>query len=243
MATVAALAVSFGFSQGSSTLKPPPYPGVSVHVAGVFVTPIPGLPLTAIVEVESSQILADGSTNVKKTIEHIARDFQGRIYNERRQLVSPSFTGTPIILSFHIYDPVTRLNTFLDPMTHLARQTTRPESTPADDPRVGAPVGTRNPQLAEEDLGTEKIENVWVHGIRRSRTVPATASGTGKAVVVTEEYWYSEELHLNMLVRQDDPRSGQQTVTVTHVDRNEPNSVIFQIPAGYKVVDETPERQ
>lgn len=62
-------------------------------------------------------------------------------------------------------------------------------------------------------------------------------------MVVTDEIWYSDELHLNMLVKHDDPRTGQQTVTVTHVDRNEPNPAMFQIPADYKVVDETPPEQ
>jgi hypothetical protein len=35
--------------------------------------------------------------------------------------------------------------------------------------------------------------------------------------------------------------SENRTVTVTHLDRSEPNQVMFQVPAGYKVVDETPE--
>src|SRR5208282_1120766 len=133
--------------------------GVSVQVEGVFVTPVPGVPLTAIVEVESTQILEDGSTNARKTIDNIARDSQGRIYNESRQLVSPSFTGTPRILSFHIFDPVTRLNTFLDPATHLARQTTLPERKPDVEQKVDAAVSARNPLPGEEDLGTETMEN------------------------------------------------------------------------------------
>lgn len=213
-----------------------------MHVDGVFVTPVPGVPLTAIVELESRQILADGSTDVKKTINNIARDSLGRIYNERRQLVSPSFTGSPKLLSFHTFDPETGLNTFLYPSTHIARQTTRPEPGAVAEPKPGAPVPAGNPLVEEKDLGTEIMENVVVHGIRRNRTVPATASGTGKAVVITDEYWYSDELHLNMLVKHDDPRSGQQIVTVTHVDRNEPDQAMFQVPADYKVVDETPER-
>jgi hypothetical protein len=246
LVAVAALTVPIGFSQETSGMKPPPYQGVSVHVDGVFVTPVAGVPLTAVVDVQSTQVLADGSTNVKKTINNIGRDSQGRIYNERRQLVSPSFTGTPRIISFHIYDPETRLNTFLDPATHLARQSTLPAKQASAqqevDPRTAALVSARNPLVQEEDLGTETMENSLVHGIRRSRTVPAIVSGTGKVVVVTDEYWYSEELHLNMLVKHDDPRNGQQTVAVTHVERGEPNAAMFEIPAGYKVVDETPER-
>ncbi len=241
LAAFAALAAPLAFCQATSDSEPPPYPGVSVHIAGVFVTPVPGVPLTAIVELESRQILADGSTDVKKTINNIARDSLGRIYNERRRLVGPSFNGNPRLLAMHIFDPETRLNTYLDPSTHIARQTMRPESAPTVEPKSGSPVAARNPLVEEQDLGTEIMENVLVHGIRRSRTVPATSSGTGEAFVVTDEYWYSDELHLNMLVKHDDPRSGQQTVTVTHLDRSEPNQAMFQIPAGYKVLDENPE--
>lgn len=237
----AALLATFAFSQ-ESTVKPPPYPGVSEHIAGVFVTPVPGIPLSAVVEIKSAQFLADGSTDTRITTENIARDSLGRIYNERRQLMNTSFKGTPPLLSFHIYDPNTRLNTFLDPSTRLARQSIFPERATGEDSEPGAPGAVKNPLVEETDLGTDTIQNVVVHGTRKSRTVPASASGTGKPVVVVNEYWYSEELHLNMAVKHDDPRTGLQTVIVTRVDRSEPKADMFQIPAGYKVVDETPER-
>jgi hypothetical protein len=241
LAAVAGFAPSLGFSQDTSTLKPPPYRGVMVRMGGVFVTPVPGVPLSAVVELESTQILADGSMNAKKTINNIARDLQGRIYNERRQWMNPAMAEAPRLLSFHIYDPLTRLNAFLDPATHLARQVPRSGAPVDEETKTATAVPARNAVVIEEDLGTQFMESVSVHGSRRSTTVPATFSGTGKAVVVTDETWYSEELHLDMLVKHDDPRTGQQTVTVTHVNRNEPNPTMFQIPAGYKVVDETPE--
>ena len=87
------------------------------------------------------------------------------------------------------------------------------------------------------------MENVEVHGTRKSRTIPAEFSGTGQAIVITDEYWYSADLHLNMLVKHSDPRTGEQTVTVTRVNRGEPDEARFQIPASYKVVDETPVSQ
>jgi len=207
-----------------------------------IVTPVPGVPLSAIVELESTQILADGSMNVKKTINNIARDLQGRIYNERRQWMNPVITGTPKLLSFHIYDPLTGLNAFVNPTTHIARQMPRSVTSVDAEIKTGTAASARGAVVIEEDLGAQSMENVSVHGARRSTTVPAAASGTGKPVMVTDETWYSEELHLNMLVKHDDPRTGQQTVTVTRVDRNEPNPTMFQIPAGYKVVDETPEQ-
>jgi hypothetical protein len=231
LAAFAALAAPIAFPQEASSPKPPPYRGVTVFVDGIFVTPVPGVPLTAVVEIQSTQVLSDGSTEVRKSFANIARDSQGRIYNERRQLVGPSFAGTPQVLGFHIFDPETKLNTFLDPSTHLARQSIF---------RGRSADSALDPQTAEQDLGIGTMEGVSVRGTLRSRTVPAPVSGTGKVVVVTDEYWYSEDLHLNMLEKRDDPRTGQQTVTVTKVDRGEPNPAIFEVPAGYKVVDENP---
>ena len=96
------------------------------------------------------------------------------------------------------------------------------------------------PGFQVQDLGTQSMENVVVHGTKTSRTVPASATGTGKPLTVTDETWYSDELHLNMLVKHNDPRTGEQTVTITKVERSEPPAETFEIPADYKVLDATP---
>ncbi len=236
-----ALAAPFAFAQETTTSVPPPYRGVSEHVDGVFVTPIANVPFSAIAELESVQVLPDESSAEKKTFNNIARDSAGRIYNERRRLVPPSFTGTPQLTRFHIYDPETRLNTFLDPATHLAHQSVFAKPVAAQMLASTAQATSRSVQ--GEDLGSDVMENIAVHGTRTSRTISAQSSGTGKPVVIIDEYWYSDELHLNMLVKHDDPRTGQQTVTVTHVTRAEPSETLFQIPSGYRVVDETPVSQ
>jgi hypothetical protein len=46
-----------------------------------------------------------------------------------------------------------------------------------------------------------------------------------------------------MLVKHDDPRTGQQTVTITKVDRSEPPAETFEIPGDYRIVDDTPVRK
>jgi hypothetical protein len=216
---------------------PPPYRGVEQQIGGVFVTPVPNVPFTATAEVESSQVLPDGSTEQKKTYNNIARDSAGRIYNERRTLVPPSFNGTPRIVSMHLYDPQNRLSTFMDPFTHIARETVLPM------PEVDPSRQVTSSSAQGEDLGSDTMENVEVHGTRKSKTIPAQFSGTGQAIVVTDEYWYSADLHLNMLVKHNDPRTGEQTVSVTHVNRAEPDQTMFQVPSGYKIVDETPVSQ
>jgi hypothetical protein len=238
----AALAVPAAFSQDAGGVNPPPYRGVSMYIAGVFVTPVPNVPMSGTVELESTQVLTDGSTDVKKAFAHIARDSRGRIYNERRNFAPATYTGATPILSFHIYDPETRISVFLDPATHIARQTTLPAPEADPEAKPGRDSRANNPLLQEEDLGSQTVENVVVHGIRKSRTIPAKANGTWKAIVVVDEYWYSEELHLNIIVKHNDPRTGQQVVTITQVDRAEPDPAMFEVPSGYKVVDETPER-
>src|SRR5580704_17874230 len=188
------------FAQETTTQTPPLYRGVQSHVDGAFVTPVPNVPLTAVVELTSTQALGDGTTVSKKTFNDIARDSQGRIYNERRAMVPETSNATPGILSMHIFDPTTKLNTFMDPETHLARQSVFERPAPA----VGL-VPVSRPGFQVQDLGTESMENVVVHGTKTSRTISGNATGTGKPMTVTDETWYSEELHLNMLVKHNDP--------------------------------------
>ena len=210
----------------------------TAQTRGVFVTPIPNVPLMAVVNTESSRILPNGTTLNQKTLSAIARDEHGRIFNEKRALVPTSETAPPPILVIHIYDPQTRTNTFIDPQGQVAWQNTlrRPPATVP--PEVGSIPLTGNspasPYVKEQDLGTRRMEGVDVHGIRDTQTIPAEASG-GKDISVVDEYWYSEDLRLNMLVIHKDPRTGEQTTTVTQVSRSEPDPAIFEIPAGYKV--------
>ena len=79
--------VSISHAQNQPEM-PRDYRGVQVIVPGIFVTPIPNAPFTAVVEILSHETLPDGSTNTRTTAAHIARSSSGRIYNERRQLVS-----------------------------------------------------------------------------------------------------------------------------------------------------------
>jgi len=211
---------------------------------GVFVTPVPGVPFSAVVEQEITQVLEDGTSFQRKTTAFIARDFQGRIHNESHEVLPISSTRQPELLSIHIYDPYTRLNTFLDVHTRIARQSTlsSPASTapPSNWAQRASGENPASPNAQFEDLGINVLDGIDVHGYRRTVTLSTKASGTGQPVMITDEYWYSEELHLNMLANHSDPRTGKLTVTVTHLNRDEPAADLFQVPPGYKLVDMTP---
>lgn len=229
-------------SQQLNAQSPAAFRGAETRVDGVFVTPVPNEPLSATVVIESSKQLTDGSVEVTRTFNNIARDFRGRIYNERRTMMPDSFTGTPPLIRFHIYDPNTHANTFLDPSTGIAQQMILP-NPPSQMPAMNVALRKNTPQLYEEDLGTQVMNDVQVRGTRRTRIIPSKSSGTGQEVVIVDEFWYSDELRLNMKETHNDPRTGEQTVTITKISRTEPDPSIFEIPADYKIVDATPERR
>ncbi len=52
-------------------------------------------------------------------------------------------------------------------------------------------------------------------------------------MVITDEYWYSEDLRINLALKHNDPRTGGVTMTVTGINRSEPDPARFEIPAGY----------
>jgi hypothetical protein len=229
-------------AQQPSAPHPPDYRGVRTHIPGVFVTPVPGAPFSGTVEILSTETLPDGSTYTRHTINHIARNTAGVIYNERRKLMPPQFQREPRLISLHIYDPQTRLNTFLDPETHIARQVLRPAPPQAPPNTTLAtaivPANAQNPNT--QDLGTETVAGLVLQGTRKLHTVPAPLSGTGHEVTITDDYWYSEDLKVYLVLKHSDPRTGEQIVGITKVDRHEPDAAIFQIPPSYKIVDETP---
>jgi len=99
---------------------------------------------------------------------------------------------------------------------------------------------TSDPLVKVEDLGSTTIDNIDVKGTRRTVTIPGQVNGTGAPLTVVDEFWYSEDLHLNLLLRHSDPRIGVQTVALSDLKREEPAQEFFEVPPGYKIVDMTP---
>ena len=74
------------------------------------------------------------------------------------------------------------------------------------------------------------MNGVVLHGLRRERTLGADRSGTGKSLMITDDYWYAPVLSVYLIIRHDDPRTGEQLVAVTEIDRTEPDAVRFRVP-------------
>ena len=187
----------------------------------IFVTPVPNAPFSGVVKVERSFVQPDGSIVNFKTIRKIARDSRGRIHNESRELVPITSSKTPEVVSIHLYDPETRTSTMLDPKERTFSTMT-----------VNRPPATAPPALAALTDSSLEMEELAVHGVRQTQTIPPNGD-TGKEVVITDEYWYSEDLRINLIIKHRDPLKGTVTMTVAQVARTEPDPALFEIPEGY----------
>lgn len=240
------------FVSAQTSSVQPDYPGMQIHIPGVYIAPVPNAPFSADVKIVTHQKLPDGTETVRMTINHIARDSAGRTYNESRSLVPTTFKGEPMLTSACIFDPITRHSIVFNPQLRVARDVVLqiPEAAlqmpaRAPLPMLGNPsqpgssdgAGTR---VTETDLGEQIIDGTTLHGTQKQHTIDAKFSWTGKPVTITDVYWYSPDLFAYLIVKHDDPRTGEQIVAVTHIDRNEPPADKFVVPDGYKIVDETP---
>ncbi len=204
----------------------------------IFLTPVPNAPFSAVVEVQRTSIRSDGSVLNLKSFRNMARDGIGRIHNESRTFVASGSTRTPEILYIHLYDPRNRVSTEVDArsQTFYTHTMNHPPSAVPPTVRFGAPSASGVPQndfAKEEDLGSQEIEGVLARGVRETQIIPAEGNEAGKEMTVTDEYWYSDELRINVEMKHSDPRIGTTTLTVTHITRGEPDPALLEIPAGY----------
>lgn len=94
---------------------------------------------------------------------------------------------------------------------------------------------TGGPNIKAESLGTKTIGGIAVTGTKTTNTIPAGTIGNDKDLVITRETWYSPDLKLVIQSTQSDPRFGETTYSLTNIQRSEPDPILFQIPASYKV--------
>lgn len=233
---VAAVVTAPLAAQMTTEVAPPQYTGVQTRIPGVFVTPIANIPMSAVVDISSMRVMPDGSTELRRTACHIARTSSGKIYNERRVLVPAAFQGQPRLLGIHTYDPQTRVSLTWTPFAAVVHSLTLSGRQVTERKPFLVPV----PGTTDQDLGMSTMRGVTVHGLRRTRVLPMQGTGAGaKPIQITDEYWYSDDLHLVILEKHDDPRTGEQIVSVVDVKTAEPPAQWFDPPKAYRVVDET----
>ncbi|MBO0797586.1 MAG: hypothetical protein J2P31_02080, partial [Blastocatellia bacterium] len=66
-------------------------------------------------------------------------------------------------------------------------------------------------------------------------TIPEGTMGNEKPIEYSQERWFSQELHMYVMTKSSDPRSGESTQRVTNINRDEPDASLFQPPADYTI--------
>jgi hypothetical protein len=189
---------------------------------------------------ESKQVLTDGNVITKTRTGKLARDTEGRTYSE---VTSPKLGGINFgtYTNINISDPISGAQFTLIPETltawrfeKLQRATmpagevaeARPAVHPSDTtnviPKRSALVNDSLPTIEKEDLGVESIEGISVRHYRETQTIAAGKIGNERALVITTEFWYAKDLQLNLRIVRNDPRFGEETMTMTDIQRTLP---------------------
>jgi hypothetical protein len=98
--------------------------------------------------------------------------------------------------------------------------------------RQGGPRNVRT-----ESLGPRQMEGVNVAGMRITMTIPTGQIGNDRPIVITDETWQSPDLKTTVYSKHHDPRTGDVEFQLRNISRNEPPPQLFQVPAGYTVID------
>lgn len=92
-------------------------------------------------------------------------------------------------------------------------------------------------KVNSESLGKRMIEGVNSEGTKHVSTTEAGAIGNDRPIQSVTERWFSPELQTVMLTRSTDPRSGEEVFRLMNVSRSEPPAYLFQVPAGYQILE------
>jgi len=216
--------------------------GAEVFRPGHVVT---GAPFSADVVTSTTQTLSDGSHINQTNTMHLYRDSEGRT---RREETLGNLNGllqqtSPRQMVF-IDDPVAGANYALDGTRKSAtRSVFHTAAAPAG--QHGGPGRGRGPwgnaaarnsaNVKTENLGTQMVAGVLAQGTRVTRTIPAGQIGNDQPLQVVNETWYSADLQMVVMRKSSDPRRGEVIMQVQNLNRSEPASTLFQVPADYKV--------
>jgi hypothetical protein len=110
-------------------------------------------------------------------------------------------------------------------------------------PAITADLSFRSPRsepnVTSESLGSKTLFGVTVVGTRETTTYPIGSMGNDRVLTSTREDWVSPSLGLIVSSEESGPVNGPHTTGLKDLTTAEPDPLLFRIPEGYKIVDET----
>ena len=211
----------------------------------IIIPPKPKAPFTLLLETEWVRGLSDGGTITIVNKRRIARDAEGRVYQERWVLVPKNRTDESRMTAIQISDPIahTLHSCFmLDPKKRCELVTYTPSpntifnfQAPTPRSRPALPNGMGD--IVHLDLGKQLIAGVEVIGTRDTTNYKAGVFGNDRNMTIEREFWYAPQLGFNLLSIRSDPRFGTETFTATNLILSDPDSQLFVLPEGFMIVD------
>lgn len=83
----------------------------------------------------------------------------------------------------------------------------------------------------------QTIEGISAEGSRFTMTLPVNFQGNDAPLTYSNETWYSTEMGLEILLKMNDPRTGERVQRFLNIQRGEPDPSLFQVPADYTIKD------
>jgi len=209
---------------------------------------VPGAPFSADEVTDDVQTLADGTHITHTFTRKVYRDSAGRTRMER-PMGRPGTDGADAPTIIEISDPVAHVRylfTTADKIVHKqslggSLAPSQPGGTGARPRRTEPSPDFNRAQRTVENLGSDTMEGLPVEGRRFTTTWPAgSLMGNDGPIAIVNESWLSPELHLEVLSKTIDPRSGEHTQKLTNISRDEPDPSLFQPPADYTVTQDGP---
>ena len=179
------------------------------------------------------------------------RDSLGRVRSDSMMSPQPlaGHSMPQINRLAEIDDPVAGYIYILDDVHKIAHRIA-PYSRPAPPaavvrrpaPGPAPQAASRRVEVTTEDLGTQTMSGVIVTGRRVTTTFPPGAypgQVNDQPVARVEENWHSAEFGMDFLTKTITPDGGTMQSTMTNFTAGEPDPALFQVPAGYQILDET----
>jgi hypothetical protein len=208
------------------------------YILPLYFSPKPNAPFAAIAKTVWVRTLPDGSTVTSRNERRVARDVDGRVFEERVTFVPVPDDGRHKmwVHATDYFDPVehTRYHCDTNPKVCNLFEYEAP-LTDAVIPAGRQPDGTT--YLTREDLGKDTFEGLEVEHSRETITLYSGSVGNTKTILRSVEYWYSPALGVNVQVKRHDPRDGDQTLWISDVSLAAPDPETFKAPADFRIID------
>ena len=215
--------------------------GVSQVLQSIYVPPIHDAPFTATVHTEWARPLAGGGNEIAVNQRKVARDRDGRIYEERWALVPKNSNVKSVMNVIQIYDPNKHsgYDCFLlgrkKGQCELKDYSPSPHADPAVTP---GPLPNNMGYRIHAELGIRDIEGIETVGTRDTTVVNSGVMGNDRPMTFVREYWRSAKLGINLISIVSDLRFGRQTFTLTDISVTEVDPKYYQLPEGFVIDDE-----